>query len=85
MIQSGKGGVGVDGDSIARRDGSKLNENEIDSVEVDSVEVDGVEIDGIEVDGGEVGDDEGGKKVQKTFKSKNVFKSIKLSKSKEMV
>ena len=58
--EPGKGGVGVDGDSRARRGGS---------------EVDGSEIDDVEVDGGEVEVDEVGKKGQKTSKSKKTVKS----------
>ena len=65
-----KGGVGVGGDSRVGCDGSGL---------------DGSEIDGGEVDGNEVGDDKGRKKVQKMSKSKNLFKSKKLSKFKETV
>ena len=55
-----EGRVGVGG-SKTRCEGSKLDRNKLD--------------DG-EVHGGEVENDEVGKKVQKTSKSKNLFKSI---------
>ena len=60
-----KGGVGVDGDSRARRGGSKLDGRKIDDNEVDSNKVDN------EVD------DEIGTIVQDLSKSKNLFKSKK--------
>ena len=62
-----KGGVEDGGDSRAWHDGSKVDKSEIDDGEVDS---------------NEVANDEGGKKVQKMSKSKNLFKFKKLSKSK---
>ena len=65
MTPSEKGRVEVGGDFRAKRDGSKLNKNEIN----------GGEVDGGEIDSNEIGDDEDEKKVQKTSKSKNLFKS----------
>ena len=62
LIRPGEGVVGVNGDSRARRDASKL---------------DGSKLDGDEVDGGEVEVDEVEKKVRKTSKSKNSSKSQK--------
>ena len=59
LTRPGEGIVGVDGDSRARRDASKLDRSELD---------------GDEVDGGEVEVDEVEKKVQKTTKSKNLSK-----------
>ena len=68
-----KGGVGVGGDSRAGRDGSKLDERRIDNDEVDGDEVDD------EVD------DEGETKVQKSSKSKNLFKSKKTVRSSDFL
>ena len=61
--QPGEGVVGVDVDSRARHDASKLDASKLD---------------GDKVDGGEVEVDEVGKKVQKTIKSKNLSKSKKM-------
>ena len=69
LTRLGKSVVGVDGDSKAGHNGSKLDRTEID--------------DG-EIGGGKV-DNEVGKKDQKTSKSKNLFKSKKLSKSKKAI
>ena len=66
LTQPRRGGVGVDGSSRTGRDGSKL---------------DGSKIDNDEVDGDKVRDDEVGKKVQKLLKSKNLFKSKKMTRS----
>ena len=68
-----KGGVGVGGDSRARRGGSKLDERRIDDDEVDGDEVDD-EI-----------NDEGGTKVQKLSKSKSLSKSKKTVRSSEFL
>ena len=62
VTQPGKGVVGVGDNNKARRDGSKLDRSELD---------------GNKVDGGEIEDDKIRKRVQKTFKSKNLFKSKK--------
>ena len=61
--------VEVSDNNRARRDKSKRDGNKIDNNEVSDCEV----------------DDEVGKKGQETFKFKNLFKSRKLSKSKETV
>ena len=58
-----KGIVKANSNGRAGRDGSKL---------------DGNEVDGNEVNNNEVRDDKVGKKVQKTSKSKNLFKSKKM-------
>ena len=60
--QPSEGVVGVDGDSKAKRDASKL---------------DGSKLGSNEVDGDEVEVDEVGNKLQKMTKSKNSFKSKK--------
>ena len=70
LIRPGKDGVEVGSDNRARRDGNKLDRSEINGVEVDS---------------GEFGDNKIRKEIEKTFKFKNLFKSTKLSKSKEIV
>ena len=59
MTQPKKSRVEVGNDSRAGHDKNKLNKSGIDS---------------IEIDGGEVGNVEVEKKVQKTSKSKNLFK-----------
>ena len=58
-----KGGVGVGSGSRAGRVKNEINRSRIDN---------------IEIDGGKVGDDEVGKKSQKTSKSKNLSKSKKI-------
>ena len=68
--QSGKGGVGVGGDSRARRGGK---------------EIDGNGNDNVEVNGGKVEVDEVGKKVQKSSRSKNLFKFKKMIRSSDFL
>ena len=68
-----KGRVGVGGDSRVGHGGSKLDERRIDDDEVDGNEVDD------EVD------DEGGTKVQKLSKSKNLSKSKKTVRSSDFL
>ena len=58
-----KGGVGVGGDSKARRGGSEIDRSGMDDVEVDGDEV---EVDEFE------------KKARKMSRSKNLFKSKKI-------
>ena len=59
-VEIGKGGAGVDSDNRAGHDGGELDRSGMDNVEVDS---------------NKVGDDEVGKKGQKTSKSKKTVKS----------
>ena len=68
-----KGGVGVGGDSRAERSGSKQDKRRIDDDEVNGNEVD------------DEGYDEGGTKVQKSSKSKNLFKSKKTVRSSDFL
>ena len=70
LTQLGEDAIKVGGDSRAGRDGNKLDASELNGNEVDD---DKVEVDEI------------GKKVQETFKSKNLFKSQNLSKSKKTI
>ena len=65
LAEPRKGIVGVSGDSRIGHNGNKI--------------VNGSRMDDVEVDGGEIGDDEVGKKGQKT--SKNFFKSKKTVRS----
>ena len=62
LTQPGKSGVGLGDDSKAGRDKSKLDKSKVDNNKFNS---------------GEVGDNEVEKKVQKLFKSKNLFKPKK--------
>ena len=70
-----KAGVGVDGDSKTRRNGS----------EIDGGEFNGSEVNGDEINSGKFGDDEIGKKVLKISKSKSLFKSKKTIRSSDFL